>query len=678
MVTAARAGRGGFAAMIASLAFVPLATAAPPPAGTPVQLPTPNACYSTTAAGGCSAFGGSLSMNGAQAIAITPDGTDVYTAGDNGGSVAFTRSSAGALQAFGPIGYGDTSYAVDATGLFAGERNTGGSNGDVVALSRAPNGTVTPVNDVSDSCPAGSSCASDNGLYDVEGVALSSDGTHLYAASLSGGGATGGALTVFTRDPTTQAITEVQCLAQTATASGLCSTGGSNTGVGGAQGLAATPDGHFLYMAGRFDNSVVGFNVIQSGPNAGKLGSRVNCLWQSASNFDCSQAPGLTSADGIALSPDGRNAYVSAFNAGIAVLNRDPVSGVLSFNQCFTQTGGLGCSADPSLIDGGRGVVVSPDGRFVYLSGGSGTSGFLRTYARDPTTGQLTPLACLSYLAAPGCSTAAGLQNAFKLVLSPDGRNLYVTAFNGGDGKGAVAAFRIQTAPVCTGASVSVQAGASVVLPLACTDDSGDPITRQIATVPSKGSLGTVDQSAGTVTYTANAGATGTDSVAFNATDGTNTSGAATITITITGSSAGPPSITHASLTHKRFRVSAKPTALTARTRKAPLGTTFRFTLSTVATVRIQIRQLRPGLRKGHRCVAPSSTLRHAHAKRCTRLVSKGTLVRSSEPQGADAVAFSGRLGHTPLRPGSYRAALSASNAAGSSRTQTLSFKVVR
>jgi hypothetical protein len=136
------------------------------------------------------------------------------------------------------------------------------------------------------------------------------------------------------------------------------------------------------------------------------------------------------------------------------------------------------------------------------------------------------------------------------------------------------------------------------------------------------------------------------------------------------------PAITAARLTNKRFRVTSKDTAISAK--RAPAGTSFHFTLSAVAKVQIAVTRSAPGLRSGHNCVAPTTKLRRAHAKRCTRPVALGTLTRSNLPQGADSVLFSGRIGHTPLKPGSYKAVLSASNAGGKSRSVTLSFSVVK
>ena len=83
----------------------------------------------------------------------------------------------------------------------------------------------------------------------------------------------------------------------------------------------------------------------------------------------------------------------------------------------------------------------------------------------------------------------------------------------------------------------------------------------------------------------------------------------------------------------------------------------------------------RPGERRSLR--RPTKRLTRTRAKRCTRQVPAGKLVRSSEPQGPDAIAFSGRIGRRPLRPGLYRATLQAFDADGASGQVTVGFTVV-
>jgi hypothetical protein len=136
------------------------------------------------------------------------------------------------------------------------------------------------------------------------------------------------------------------------------------------------------------------------------------------------------------------------------------------------------------------------------------------------------------------------------------------------------------------------------------------------------------------------------------------------------------PSLSSASLTNRRFRVGKKSTAISAR--KVPVGTSFRFRLSALARVQITITRSAKGLRRGRGCVAPTSKLKQAHAKGCTRTLTVGKLTRSNLRAGTNAIVFSGRIGKRALSPGTYKALLSASNVGGRSRPVALSFTVVR
>ena len=124
------------------------------------------------------------------------------------------------------------------------------------------------------------------------------------------------------------------------------------------------------------------------------------------------------------------------------------------------------------------------------------------------------------------------------------------------------------------------------------------------------------------------------------------------------------PSVSHATLTNARFRVGSRATApagrasnsgLTARAAaRAPIGTTFKFTLAAPAKVKVSIsRQV-----AGHQQKA-------------------GTLTRAHLRSGPNAIAFSGRIGKRALKPGKYRAMLRASNAKGRAKPVRVRFTIV-
>jgi hypothetical protein len=102
------------------------------------------------------------------------------------------------------------------------------------------------------------------------------------------------------------------------------------------------------------------------------------------------------------------------------------------------------------------------------------------------------------------------------------------------------------------------------------------------------------------------------------------------------------------------------------RARALAHSTRFRYTLSEPARVTLEIQRALPGRRSGARCVAPSPRLRHAGP--CIRYVKRGTLRRSGA-EGANRIRLNGRLRGRPLRPGRYRAVISALDAPGNRST---------
>jgi hypothetical protein len=161
--------------------------------------------------------------------------------------------------------------------------------------------------------------------------------------------------------------------------------------------------------------------------------------------------------------------------------------------------------------------------------------------------------------------------------------------------------------------------------------------------------------------------------------DGTASSGDVTFT---TAQPQSPPltraQIAGAKLTNTRFRVGQQATAVAARRRKAPAGTTVVFSLSAPANVKLTITRTLPGRRSGRRCVASTARLARKHARASTRTVPAGTLSRANQAAGTDRIPFTGRIGRRALGTGNYSVALVASNAAGSSNVVVLPFAIVK
>ena len=78
----------------------------------------------------------------------------------------------------------------------------------------------------------------------------------------------------------------------------------------------------------------------------------------------------------------------------------------------------------------------------------------------------------------------------------------------------------------------------------------------------------------------------------------------------------------------------------------------------------------------GRRCLAPA---RHEPRRQaCSRVFTQGAL-RFVGHAGVNRVRFEGRISSAKsLKPGGYAVALTATNSAGTSRPQSLSFTIVR
>ena len=129
--------------------------------------------------------------------------------------------------------------------------------------------------------------------------------------------------------------------------------------------------------------------------------------------------------------------------------------------------------------------------------------------------------------------------------------------------------------------------------------------------------------------------------------------------------------------TNTTFTVASASTPLTGRTAavRHQKGTTFSFRLDQAATVKIAIQSNLAGRRVVGRCVPATGALRHKPS--CTRTVTVATLKRTAHA-ALNKVAFSGRISGKALKPGSYKAVFTATDAAGSSQPKTLSFTIAK
>jgi fibronectin-binding autotransporter adhesin len=148
----------------------------------------------------------------------------------------------------------------------------------------------------------------------------------------------------------------------------------------------------------------------------------------------CAKGRAVGLAYGVALSPDGRNAYVaSLFSDAIAVFARDARTGELRQLSgkagCVSQRGKGPCAFGRAL-GGASSVVVSPDGANVYVA--ADFSHALVVLARNKRTGALRQLSgsagCISNFRGGGCKGGRALAGPEEVAISADGGSVYVAS----------------------------------------------------------------------------------------------------------------------------------------------------------------------------------------------------------------------------------------------------------
>ncbi|HEU4737675.1 MAG TPA: beta-propeller fold lactonase family protein [Solirubrobacterales bacterium] len=340
----------------------------------------------TRGAGGCVAAKGAfgcataIGLDEPNSVAISPNGRSLYATSRLGNSVtAFVRNpKTGALRQLPPPLAGCISGA-PIPGCAAGLAlvapdvvvvSPDGNNvyvgsffgNSVAAFARNPStGALTQLAGTAGCiAEATAGCTPGIALKSVEGLAISGDGSSVYAAT-----ALSNAVVTLARNPTTGALAQASdglgCIVDSALAG--CTLGRE---LSGANAVAVSPSGNGVYVTSLFSNSVTSFTRGSTGALTQREGTG-GCLIYLRS-AGCSFGRALIAPEGLALSPDGKNAYIAAFRSGaIAVLNRGKAGSVTQ------KPGTAGCLATRSpdctparALKGVSSIALSPDGRYLY------------------------------------------------------------------------------------------------------------------------------------------------------------------------------------------------------------------------------------------------------------------------------------------------------------------------
>jgi DNA-binding beta-propeller fold protein YncE len=488
--------------------------------------------------------------------------------------------------------------------------------------------------------------AVDDNLDGLGQIALSADGTQLYAGSngeLEG-----------TSFLTASSLVHFPLGAGGAfeaggggVAEGDCVGGGSGCApwavINSPHGIAVLPQGGHVYVADGTGNAA----HLSASPALGAL----DCVGASGGCVAPSPSGALSGSSAVAISPDGKQLYVGGSN-GVSHLSIGP-SGTATFQNCIGSLAGCTATNPSTVLNSVTSLAVSPDGHNLYVGAG------VITHLTLDSSGNMTFHDCIGGF--EECALVPYVAPAIDLALSPDGTQLYAA------GGSAIAHFAIGASGTPTFADCfGPAAGCTASGPSGWSTTGGGASAlamshdgKQLYATIRKDPSGAVAHfSIGQGVITPPPGGSGTGSPGGPPAGG------------------GKPIVSNVKETNPDWRLGHTLAQMSAR-KKPPVGTTFFFTLNEQATVSFAFNQRASGRRVAHKCVA--KTRKNRKRKSCKRTVTAAVLSFAGH-SGTNRVAFQGRVSPTKqLKPGRYTLVITATDTAGErSAPQKLSFTIVR
>jgi DNA-binding beta-propeller fold protein YncE len=366
---------------------------------------------------GCSVAKG---LVGPSAVAVAPDGANVYVAGGKSGA------------------------------------NVASSFGDLVVLRRDPTtGAVTESGCLSSDGTDGrdgasGACTPTPALLGADGVAVSPDGLTVFVTSRSSA-----SVVAFARDPLTGSLTRLGCLQGTPRLGSPCRAANLYSS---SAAIVASADNRALYVAapgeGAISTLVSPATVAAGGPSPAASTPTVAsifttpptptflanpCIAINGMDGPCAVGTAMQGARALVLSPDAKQLYAAAPDSAAIDVFAPNAEGALSQTGCVKADALPGLCATSVTITRPSEIAVSPDGRNVYAGDSGPEGGRIDVLARNESTGALTDASCVDFLSPPrkpepeepGEEKEKEPEKAPEPALPPD-RCERVPALNGG------------------------------------------------------------------------------------------------------------------------------------------------------------------------------------------------------------------------------------------------------
>jgi Lactonase, 7-bladed beta-propeller len=364
---------------------------------------------------------------------------------------------------------------------------------------------------------SGAGCTPVRGTAFIYSVVVSPDGTSVYARG-------GGALLVFTRvanGTLTQKAGDLGCLTETAVATCKDVIGlGSN----GFQ-LAVSPEGKYVYVPIQDPGGVSTFERFSDGHLLQRNGTDGGCITRDGSSSGvagvCADGnDAMVNGLAVTMDPTGRSLYLGSTN-GVFGFTRDKETGLLTAGNCITEAPVIGCADGRGVGQFARNLQITRDGTELIVSAlgfgsfnGPSSIAFLK---RSTATGALTQRAgqrgCIHTNGLGGECLTLPLGGTGATAVPANGLNVYATSVE----FGLVARIARDFAPTCQSTSIAVRKNVAKAVPLPCSDVNHDAITLQKVSNPAAGTLGEINQATDSVFYNPFLNFTGRDSFRFRA-----------------------------------------------------------------------------------------------------------------------------------------------------------------